>query len=77
MSPQKVIRSFMGALANHDYSYSSSVGTQMLDNAVKTSSKYESIQDVIDAMKADQIKAEKKPSRKCLAVIIRARLWQR
>lgn len=67
----------MGALANHDYSYSSSVGTQMLDNAVKTSSKYESIQDVIDAMKADQIKAEKKPSRKCLAVIIRARLWQR
>ena len=54
-----VIKDFMAAMTNHGYSYSSSVGTQMLDSAVQASSKYGGIQEVINAMKADQIKAEK------------------
>ena len=58
-TPQAVIKSFMTALANHGYSSSDSVGTQMLDAAVKASSKYGGIQEVIDAMKTDQVKAEK------------------
>ena len=59
MTAQDVIKAFATKLANHGYSYSSSVGTSMLDSAVRASSRFSSIQDVIDAMEADQIKAEK------------------
>ena len=58
-TPQKTIKNFITSLANHSYGYSSDVGLKMLDDAVKASSKYNSIQEVIDAMKADQLKAEK------------------
>ena len=59
MTAQEVIKSFFYQLANHGYASSSSVGVNMLDSAVRASSRYSSIQDVIDAMKADQESAEK------------------
>ena len=58
-TPQSVMKKFVAKLANHGYSYSSEVSIKMLDDAVKASSKYDSIQEVIDAMKTDQVKAEK------------------
>ena len=59
MTAQEVIKSFFNQLANHGYASSSSIGVNMLDSAVRASSRYSSIQDVIDAMKADQESAEK------------------
>lgn len=59
MTAQEVIKAFVAKLANHSYSYSGSVGTSMLDSAVQASSRFNSIQDVIDAMEADHVKAEK------------------
>ena len=59
MTPQQAIQKFMAKLVDHGYSYSDSIGTAMLDAAVKSSSEYGSVQAVIDAMKADQVKAEK------------------
>ncbi|MBQ6297404.1 MAG: hypothetical protein IJK81_06895 [Selenomonadaceae bacterium] len=59
MTAQDVIKAFVAKLASHGYSYSDSVGTSMLDSAVRASSRFSSIQDVINAMKADQIAAEK------------------
>ena len=56
---QEVIKKFMAALANHGFAYSENVGTKMLDSAVRASTRYGGIQDVIDAMKSDQIAAEK------------------
>ena len=53
-TPQSVMKKFVAKLANHGYSYSSEVSIKMLDDAVKAPSKYDSIQEVIDAMKADQ-----------------------
>ena len=59
MTPQKVIKTFMATLANNAYSYSSSVSSAMLDDAVKASSRFLGIQNAIDNMKADQVKAER------------------
>ncbi len=59
MTPQQAIQNFMAKLVDHGYSYSDSIGTAMLDAAVKSSSEFDSVQAVIDAMKADQVKAEK------------------
>ena len=59
MTAQEVIKSFMKQLANHGYSYSDSVGANMLDSATRAASRYSNIQEVIDAMKADQVAAEK------------------
>lgn len=59
MTPQEVIKTFMAKLTNHGYSSSSSVATYMLNDAVKASSDFLSIQNVIDSMKSDQIAAER------------------
>ena len=59
MTPQQAIQKFMAKLVDHGYSYSDSIGTAMLDAAVKSSSEFGNVQAVIDAMKADQVKAEK------------------
>ncbi len=59
MTAQEVIKNFVKQLANHGYSDSSSVGKNMLDSAARASSRYGNIQEVIDAMKADQVSAEK------------------
>ena len=59
MTPQEVIKTFMTKLANHGYSYSTSIGKDMLNAAVKASSRFLNIQNVIDNMKADQIEAER------------------
>ena len=59
MTAQEIIKSFMNRLATHGFSASSSVGVNMLNSAVRASSRYNGIQDVIAAMKADQVKAEK------------------
>ena len=66
MTAQDVIKSFFYQLSNHGYASSSSVGVNMLDSAVRASSRYSSIQDVIDAMKADQESAEKEAVEKVL-----------
>ena len=49
----------MDKLANHGYTSDTSVSNNMLNDAVKASSKFLSIQNVIDSMKADQIAAER------------------
>ena len=59
MTAQEIIKSFMNQLANHGYAYSDSIGANMLDSAVRASSRYTDIQEVIDAMKVDQTAAEK------------------
>ena len=59
MTAQEVIKNFIKQLANHGYANSSSVGVDMLDSATRAASRYDSIQDVISAMEADQIAAEK------------------
>ena len=59
MTPQEVIKKFMKKLATHGLAYSSSIGTKMLDAAVRAASSYGSVKAVINAMKADQVKAEK------------------
>ena len=46
MTAQEVIKSFMSSLANHGYANSDSVGADMLNSAVRASSRYASIQDV-------------------------------
>ncbi len=58
MTAQEVIKSFTKQLANHGYASSDSVGPYMLDSAVRASSRYGSIQEAIDAFKADQVQAE-------------------
>ena len=59
MNAQDVIKNFMAKLANHGYAYSSSVGKNMLNAAIRACSSYSDIDAVIEAMEADQIKAEK------------------
>ena len=59
MTGQEVIRSFFIQLANHGYADSDSIGANMLDSAVRAASRYSGIQAVIEAMKSDQLKAEK------------------
>ena len=59
MTPQDVIKNFMAKLSDNGNSYSSSNSTTILDTAVQASSNFTGVQDVIDAMKADQITAEK------------------
>ncbi len=59
MTPQEVIKNFMAKLTTHGYTSSSSVATKMLNDAVKSSSRFSGIKNVIDAMKADQIEAER------------------
>ena len=59
MTAQEVIKSFMAKLANYGFANSDTIGTDMLDLAVKGSSRYSGIQDAIDAMTTDQIAAEK------------------
>ena len=60
MTPQEVIKKFMAELNANNYTYDTSgVGTAILDDAVRSSSKFASVQSVIDAMKADQVTAEK------------------
>ena len=58
MTPQEVIQSFMMKLSSNNYGTSSEFKKNALDEAVKASSKFTGAQDVIDNMKADQIKAE-------------------
>ena len=59
MTAQEVIKSFMAKLANHGYSVATVSGEGMLDAAVRASSRYASIQEVINAMKSDQLAAER------------------
>ena len=59
MTPQEVIKAFMSRLNTHGYSVSNATATNMLDAAIRASSRYTGIQEVIDAMKADQVAAEK------------------
>lgn len=59
MNQQDVIKRFMTSLANHGYASSNTVGKDMLDGAIRASSRYLSATDAIDAMKADQVAAEK------------------
>lgn len=59
MNQQDVIKRFMASLANHGYASSNTVGKDMLDGAIRASSRYLSATDAIDAMKADQVAAEK------------------
>ena len=54
MTPQEVIKNFMTGLVE-----STASGKSKLDAAVKTSSNFSSIQEVIDSMTADQTAAEK------------------
>ncbi len=59
-TPQEVIKSFMARLVKHGYTSSTySLGTAMLDSAIRASSRYINAQQVIDAMLADQMLAEK------------------
>ena len=58
MTAQEVIQSFIKQIANHGYASSSSVGVDMLNSATRAASRYANIQEVIDAMKADQTAAE-------------------
>ncbi len=57
MTPQEVIKTFMSTLVNHDSSITT--GTAMLDAAIKASSRFVSVQNVIDNIKADQVQAER------------------
>ena len=60
MTPQEVIKKFMAELNANNYTDDTSgVGTTILDDAVRSSSKFARAQSVIDAMKADQVTAEK------------------
>ena len=59
MTAQEVIKTFMAKLVNHGYTYSSSVGINMLNDAARASSDFLSFQNVIDCMKADQTAAER------------------
>ena len=60
MTPQEVIKKFMARLANHGFSNATNdLGTAMLDAAVRASSRFSSIEEVLNAMKADQVNAEK------------------
>lgn len=57
MTPQEVIKTFMSSLVNHDSSITTS--TAMLDDAVKASSRFLGVQNVIDNITADQMQAER------------------
>ena len=60
MTPQEVIGKFMAELNANNYNYgTSNVGTTILDDAVRSSSKFTSTQAVINQMLADQATAEK------------------
>ena len=59
MNAQDVIKNFMAKLATHGLAYSSSVGKNMLNAAIRACSSYSDVDAVIEAMEADQIKAEK------------------
>lgn len=56
MTPQNVIKSFIDRLANHGYTSLDSVN--MLDSAVRASSRFTNINEVIYSIQADQLKAE-------------------
>lgn len=59
MTPQEVIKKFMSALTTHSYTNEKTVGKEMLNDAVKASSRFTDAQNVIDSMKADQLAAER------------------
>ncbi len=59
MTQQDVIKAFMASLANHGYASSNTVGKDMLDSAIRASSRYSSASDVAAAMAADQLAAER------------------
>ena len=59
MTPQEVIKNFMMKLAENGDSYTATTGTAMLNAAVQASSNFTGVQEIIDAMKADQLTAEK------------------
>lgn len=59
MTQQNVIKAFMASLANHGYASSNTVGKDMLNSAIRASSRYSSASDVATAMAADQVAAEK------------------
>lgn len=59
MIPQEVIRKFIAELANHNYSTIETFKANVLDDAVKATSKFGGIQEVINSMKDAQIAAEK------------------
>ncbi len=56
MTPQNVIKSFVARLANHGYTAGNVNG--MLDSAVRASSRYTSIDEVISSIQADHLQAE-------------------
>lgn len=56
MTPQNVIKSFTTKLANHGYTAGNE--TAMLDSAVRSSSRFTSIDEVISSIQADHINAE-------------------
>ncbi len=68
MTPQEVIKTFIATLTGKSYTYSSTVGKTMLDDAVKASSRFLNIQNAIDNMKADQIEAEREAVEEVLGV---------
>ena len=56
MTPQNVIKSFVARLANHGYTAGNV--NSMLDSAVRASSRYTSIDEVISSIQADHLQAE-------------------
>lgn len=66
MTAQEIIKSFMRQLAKHGFSETTVSGEKMMDAAIRASSRYNGIQEVIDAMKSDQIKAEKQAVKEIL-----------
>ncbi|MBR4383750.1 MAG: hypothetical protein IKP64_09355, partial [Selenomonadaceae bacterium] len=60
MTPQEIMQKFMAELNANNYTYdTTSVGTKILDEAVRSSSKFTNAQDIKTQMLADQIEAEK------------------
>ena len=57
MTPQEVIKKFMASLDTQNYT-GSSAGVDMLDEAVRASSRFNGIQNLIDKFLADHDKAE-------------------
>ena len=73
MTPQKSIKKFLAALTAHTYTSSSTFETHALDDAVRASSKFSSLQDAIDQMKAAQISAECEAVEEILGIAYRGK----
>ena len=59
MTQQNVIKTFMASIAGHGYASSDTVGKDMLDSTIRTSSRRPSVNEAIAAVEADRFAAEK------------------